>query len=68
MLDVTFQFTVLQDSDLLHIDGIWVLCFNCFCFSKKFMLTDGSVFGLHLYHGFPDPVDKVVNHTSGAYS
>jgi hypothetical protein len=27
------------------------------------MLADGDVFGLHLSHGFPKPVDKVVNNT-----
>jgi hypothetical protein len=37
--------------------------FNCFCISEKLVLTDGDIFGLHLSHGFPEPVDEIVNHT-----
>jgi hypothetical protein len=37
--------------------------FNCFCFSKKLVLIDGEIFGLHLSRGLPEPVDKIVDHT-----
>jgi hypothetical protein len=43
-------FEILTCSTLKNL----CLMFNCFCFSKKLVLIDGEIFGLHLSHGLPD--------------
>jgi hypothetical protein len=60
MLEVGSRFFEILTSSTLKE---FVLCFNCFCFRKELILTDGSVFGLQLSLGFPAPVAKFVHHT-----